>query len=263
MEQGSQEWLEWRRKGIGASDIAAILGVSPYSTPYQIWREKIGRSTGFAGNFATQRGTELEAKARARYELVSLEDMPPALAIHPKYDILRVSLDGRSADGRRILEIKCPGRESHASARAGRVPDHYIPQVQFQLAVTGADSCDYFSFFEDEHAIVEVISDVEYQGELVAKALDFWELVKAGTPPPLTDQDDKVIDAGEVFEICRELENKKDKLKKSDLEKMKERVISLGGHSRVRCGRVLVTRSRSASGKDSYRLTISKGATNG
>jgi len=260
MEQGSLEWLEWRRKGIGASDMAAILGVSPYSTPYQIWCEKTGRSTGFVGNFATQRGTELEAKARARYELISLEDMPPALAMHPKYEILRVSLDGRSADGHRILEIKCPGIQSHATAVAGQVPDHYIPQVQFQLAVTGADACDYFSFYNDNHALVEVRPDVEYQGMLVVKALDFWDLVKASTPPPLTDRDDKVIDTGEVFEICRELAEKKDVLKKTDLEKMKERVVLLGGHSRVRCGRVLVTRSRLASGKDSYRLTVSKDA---
>ena len=35
------EWLEARRAGIGASDIAAIMGISPWSTPFQIWASKV------------------------------------------------------------------------------------------------------------------------------------------------------------------------------------------------------------------------------
>ena len=37
------EWLEWRRQGIGSSDSASIMGTSPYTTPYQLWEEKLGR----------------------------------------------------------------------------------------------------------------------------------------------------------------------------------------------------------------------------
>ncbi len=38
-EQRSEEWLKLRREGLGASDIPAVLGISPYKTPYQLWAE--------------------------------------------------------------------------------------------------------------------------------------------------------------------------------------------------------------------------------
>jgi putative phage-type endonuclease len=263
--QNTPEWLEWRRKGIGASEMAAILGVCKYSTPYRVWCEKTGRSKGFAGNFATERGHELEAKARARYELVSMEDMPTACAEHLKYSILRCSLDGVREDFKKILEIKCPGKESHEIAASGKVPDHYFPQVQFQLMVTGADECEYFSYFVDKegnesHAIVNVKPDLEYQGMLVVKALEFWKLVESDTRPALADDDDLLVDDGAVATLCEKL-TAKDGLSKSEIDQIKESVIRLGGHSRIRSGRVLVTRSRTSSGKDSYRATIAKAST--
>lgn len=263
MEQGTEEWKEWRRKGIGASDIAAIIGVCKYSTPYKVWLEKTGKSKGFEGNFATERGSELEPKVRARYEFLSMEDMPPGLAVHPKYEMFRASLDGRRVDGRKILEMKVPSRESHLEALSGKVPAHYIPQTQFQLGVTGADVLDYFSFNDREpdleiSAIVEVIPDIEYQGMLFAKGLEFWELVTSNTPPPLTDRDDKLIESGPAFEICHRLVKEKETLKKSVADRLKAEAIEAGGHSRIRCGKILLTKSLNKAGAFTYRMTVGK-----
>ena len=36
-----KEWLEWRRKGIGGSDVAAIMGISPFRTARDIYYDKI------------------------------------------------------------------------------------------------------------------------------------------------------------------------------------------------------------------------------
>lgn len=257
--QGSKEWMDWRRQGIGASEVAAIVGVCKYSTPYKVWKEKTGVSEGFAGNFATERGSELEPKVRARYELMALEDMAPAIAEHPTFTICRASLDGISKDRKLILEIKCPSKDSHLEALAGKVPDHYKPQVQYQLAVTGADKCHYFSYYDRDpeiemSALVEVIPDFPYQGFLFDAVLRFWELVKSKTPPPLTDNDEKEIESGEAFEICQRLMNEKATLKKSESDSLKETAIRLGGHSRIRCGKVLLTKSVTGT----YRLTLSK-----
>ncbi len=41
LEQGTPEWLEWRKNGIGSSDIATIMGANPYQTPYQLWEENL------------------------------------------------------------------------------------------------------------------------------------------------------------------------------------------------------------------------------
>lgn len=38
-----EKWLEERRKGIGGSDAAALVGMNSYSTPYMVWADKTGR----------------------------------------------------------------------------------------------------------------------------------------------------------------------------------------------------------------------------
>ncbi len=252
MEQGSNEWLEWRRKGIGASDVATIIGASPWSTPYQLWLDKTGRKQAFEGNAATVRGQELESKARSRYELETLEDMPPGIAIHPKYDICRASLDGIRADNKLILEIKCMGEKNHALAMAGQIPEYYIPQMQFQLAATGADVCHFFAFGPDESSkLIEVVPDIKMQGELISAAMTFWEkFVLADIAPPLESADDKEVDPKEFEELFV--------MAASGHEKSKAEIIRLGGHTKIRCGKYLLSKSITKSGKDTYRLTVKK-----
>ncbi len=257
IRQGTEAWKLWRRQGIGASEIAAIIGVSPYSTAYQVWLEKSGIIDTFKGNFATDRGTELEGKARALYELVCLEDAPPALAVHPKYEMLRASLDGMRADGKLIVEIKCPGEESHNAALAGKVPEHYKPQVQFQLAVTGAEMCHYFSYREESYALVEVTPDIEYQGFLVNEALKFWDLVKSKKPPLLTDKDAKWSDDETVLIFFEELLKVKDDKQKREI--WGKKITDLAEHPKVltKLGRVT---SVQRNGKHSYfKVTENKG----
>lgn len=260
MEQGSQAWHEWRKQGIGASEMAAIMGLSPYSTPMKVWKEKLGLAEAFEGNFATERGSELEAKARARYELKSMNDFPPALAVHPKYEFLRASLDGISDDKKTILEIKVPGKETHENAKLGIVPDHYMIQIQMQLLVTGADECHFFTYSDkdDSDALVIVQPILDIQAMIVIEAEKFWNLVKNKIPPPLTDKDEKEFTSGFVFNLCKSLETSSDKMNKKAADEIKAQIIKEAGHPRVRCGNVLVTKSVTASGKDSYRLTIKK-----
>lgn len=252
MEQGSKEWLEWRKQGIGASEVAALVGASPWSTPYQVWLDKTRRKAAFEGNAATIRGQELESKARSRYELETLEDMPPGIATHPKYEICRASLDGIRADKKLILEIKCMGAANHALAMSGVIPEYYIPQIQFQLAVTGADMCHFFAFGPDESSqLIEVLPDIKMQGELIATVLEFWEKhIIPDVAPPLTDKDDKEVEEKDFLDLFRLVE--------AGQEKMREVIIQQGGHNRIRCGKYLLTKSKTKTGKDTYRLTVKK-----
>lgn len=264
MIQGSDLWKKWRSEGLGASEIAAVVGVCPYKTPYQLWLEKTGRAKGFEGNSLTQHGQETEAKARARYELLTMEDMPPACATHPKYEICRASLDGLKADNSLVLEIKCPmGAATLDAARAGKVPEHYAAQVQYQLAVTGADLLHFFVYHAgtEQDALVEVKPDIKHQGELIAAALEFWKLVKSDTPPPLTERDVKVVTSDGIRKICARLKQLKDltdKVAKKESDELKAQVIELGGHNKVRCDDVLVSKSILKTGKASFRLTITE-----
>lgn len=255
--QNSPEWHARRLRGVGASEVAAVLGICPYNTAYQLWQVKTRRVEGFEGNSFTLHGQETEGRARARYELLTMEDMPPAFAQHPKYEVCFANLDGINSDNSLILEIKCPkGRSTLDSALANTVPAHYIPQVQYQLAVTGADLLHFFVYHDEtkQQALVEVKPDIEYQGMLINEVLKFWEFVKTDTPPPLTDRDVKEITNNTVISAhCALLKELKDNKKaKVESDKLKAKIIELGGHSKIRCGDVLI--SKNAKG---YRMTVS------
>ena len=65
-EQGSPEWLAMRRTKIGASDAPIIMGVSPWTTPLQLWEQKV-LGTSRAKTFFMQEGIDWEPKIREWY----------------------------------------------------------------------------------------------------------------------------------------------------------------------------------------------------
>ena len=144
--QGSPRWHEWRAGGIGGSDAAAILGLSPWCAPLLLWQRKTGRAPEQEVSFAMRRGQKLEPVARRLYEGLVGWEAPPVCVEHPTRPWLRVSLDGLDPWGDVPLEIKCPNGDAHRLALDGRVPDYYAPQVQFQLLVTGARVLHYVSY---------------------------------------------------------------------------------------------------------------------
>ena len=153
--QGSPEWLAWRREGLGGSDIAAILGLSPYAdaTRESVFRAKVQGEERVA-NFAMRRGTRLEPAARHAYSLRARCQAPPACVEMAGMPWARVSLDGLCSNGaaiasevvRWILELKCPGWEAHDLALEGVVAQHFEVQCQWQMLVCGLDRCDFSSF---------------------------------------------------------------------------------------------------------------------
>lgn len=194
LPQNSKEWLAWRTSGLGASDAPVIMGVSPFTTRFELWLEKTGK--GERPDFhpmavrAMARGTLLEPIARAAYEASAGGLKFEALnVIHNEHDFIRASLDGYNASVNRIVEIKCPGKADLAEAAKGRVPKKYLPQVQLQLLVTGALSCDYYTFDGKKGTSIEVLPDLGYQKKLENELIEFWRLVTTKTPPNLSFKD--------------------------------------------------------------------------
>lgn len=210
MSQGTEQWLQWRSKGLGASDAPIIMSVSPYKTRIQLWEEKIGIAKPFEGNWATQRGTNLEPKARACYELEHGVEMLPILAEHKEYPFIRASLDGYNAKLNRILEIKCPRRFDHEKALAGEVPEKYYAQIQHQFLVTGAFDAHYYSFDGEKGVTITVVPSVEYCEKLLNELIYFWDLVQKRIEPdpdPKRDyqkiQDDALFGYTEEWRIAK------------------------------------------------------------
>jgi len=120
--QGSVEWHELQRN---ASETPIVLGVSPWTRPYQLWQQKLGLATQEI-NSAMLHGTELEPAARAAYERLTGLVMQPLVMVDGDYS---ASLDGMTLAGDRLVELKCPfkGRQSTLwkSVEERRLPEHY------------------------------------------------------------------------------------------------------------------------------------------
>ena len=133
MAQGSPEWHEHRRRYRNASETPAVLGISPWHTPYQLWQMKLGLIEQEVTP-AMRHGSEIEPAARSAYEHQTGRVMQPLVVVDGEYS---ASLDGMTLGGERIVEIKCPvkGRDSTLwkTVEAGRLPEYYEKQVEHQL----------------------------------------------------------------------------------------------------------------------------------
>jgi putative phage-type endonuclease len=184
LQQGTTAWLAWRRGGIGASDAPAIMGVSPWMDLETLWLDKTGRRRGGFSNHAMRRGQRLEPEARALYIRTTRVRVEPVCLEHGAHPWMRGSLDGISADGSVVLEVKCPGATDHAVALRGDVPAKYVPQLQHLLAVSDAEVCHYWSYRDGEGTLIEVAADPGYIRRLVERERDFWQHVLDDRCPP-------------------------------------------------------------------------------
>jgi putative phage-type endonuclease len=221
----NESWHEWRSKGIGSSDAPAVMGVSPWSTAYELWERKTGKVTKDFSNWATDRGNRLEPAARAYIELTTGLAFPATLAVNEQFPFIRASLDGYNAEEGIILEIKCPGKGDHATAQDGKVPDKYWPQLQHQLLATpAAKSAIYFSFDGDSGVRVDVQRDPEYQARLFERLVKFWKCIKDDTPPDLAEKDFKKVRNAELTALLREYWDLKGQVEK--IEELKATILN-------------------------------------
>lgn len=156
MMQGTEEWLRARIGKVTASRIADLMAKTKtgYSTSRKNYASElvIERLTGEPvpqyQNAAMAYGTECEPEARAAYSFqmnVDVEEV--GFIAHPTINDAGASPDGLvGADG--LVEIKCPNTATHIEQllRPGFVAGQYELQMQFQMACTGRQWCDYVSY---------------------------------------------------------------------------------------------------------------------
>jgi putative phage-type endonuclease len=192
MKQNTEAWHAWRDKGLGSSDAATIMGVSPYSNLRLLYLDKTNRSKNDQDHWGTRRGKELEDTARTYFEVhLDMADYPPRDFEHHQYPFLRCSLDGWNAKDETILEIKCPGKEEHEATRDHQtVPEKYFWQIQHQLMVTGAKRAIFASYhpeFYPKGAKVWLAPDTEAIKRLAQRAIFIWDLLQQDIDPSLSD----------------------------------------------------------------------------
>lgn len=257
LTQGSLDWLQWRKRGLGASTAPIIMGASPWCTRYQLWMQLTGRAPEFSGNWATERGQLLEPKARASYQLMSDMDLPSMCVEMIEYPWIKASLDGFNEEAGVILEIKAPGRDDHKLAKEGSVPAKYIWQLEHQLFVTGAKEVHYVSFYKDkktgkEDRALVVYKSCDMRRESLFKELRaFWDFVERDCPPQLTKDDIIELDDQQAVFLASEIKIRKrreiglsKRLKEvnDELEELKIKLRKLNDHPKITCCGVSLTR---------------------
>ena len=187
--QGTPEWHEHRAKYRNASETAAVMGVSPWQTPYELWLVKTCRKF-TAETDAMRHGTATEPAARAAFELESGLIMQPLVMVDGDYS---ASLDGITLAGDTIVEVKCPYKgqtsELWQTVHAGSVPAHYMLQVQHQLLVSKAKIAYLWVYDGNEGIGIIIEPDAETFEQIKAAWEPFQLYLDNDTPPPLTDQD--------------------------------------------------------------------------
>jgi putative phage-type endonuclease len=229
VEQGTEEWLKWRKTLITATDCPVIMGSSPWSTPYKCWQNKLGLLGDQAPNAAMQRGKELEPLAREWFSKTICE-MNPKVIESSEYSFIGASLDGISNLGNHILEIKCGSEKLHALAKDGIIPEYYKDQIQHQLLVTRAGSCFYVSFDGIDGIIIRVEPDPTFAERFLKKARDFWKCVANAEPPAMSQKDYKDMTLEPKWELYTNMyKNIEDSIKKMETQKslIRQTLISL------------------------------------
>ena len=242
-EQGSKEWLEMRRRYIGASDCATILKIDPWKTQYDLFEEKLGLVT-TKENEAMRRGKELEPKAREEFEKVTGIKVEPRVMFHPDINYMMASMDGISDDGKTGVELKCPGPLTYKLAMEGKVPENYQAQLQHQMAVTGLKTLFYFCFDGETGILLEIERNDSYIEIIYREEEEFWNRLQNFDPPPLSNKDFIPMDSLEWNQTAYEYSMMKKMREKYEREEeaLRQRLIDLAGSKSAQGGGIQISR---------------------
>lgn len=187
------EWLEWRRKGIGSSDAAAVAGLDPYKSPLAVYLEKVGEVTDDEQSEAAYWGLRLEDVLAEEYRRRTGRRVRRRNAIlqHPDYPWMLANLDREIVGEPGLLEIKTTSAYLRDQWGEDKAPDKYVLQCQHQMAVTGRQWADLAVLIGgQEFRIVRVHRDEDLIQTLIDIERRFWEEHVVPRIPPEPDGHD-------------------------------------------------------------------------
>lgn len=205
----TERWHDERRLGIGGSDIAAIAGLSKYSSPMSVYLDKIGAGERIEQNAAMEWGTRLEETVAVKFAdehpeyLVGRKVEPDGDEFtfwHPELPWAYAHVDRQlyslDADDPQtpvaVWECKTAGRESKYHnwlADDGEtfiIPESVMAQVQWEIACLGVEFGWLSVLFEGrEYHEFLIERDEELIQYLLEIGASFWKLVETRTPPAI------------------------------------------------------------------------------
>jgi len=183
--------------GISGTKIAPIAGLSPYNTPFDVYMSCTGRDKQDE-SFHYERGQFMEPALLQWYAYrTGAKIQPPEKLFHQEHDyILAISdayawLPGEHAP--RNIEIKAPnwrGLSHWGKPGTDEIPDYYLPQVMWEMAVSGTNITDVICYQDGDIAIYHVHYDHVFFCMLRDIAHEFWFNHVIPDIPPAIDESD-------------------------------------------------------------------------
>jgi putative phage-type endonuclease len=209
-----EDWLQMRRTGLGGSDIGAILGLSPYRTPVDVWAEKTGRSPGQDETLQMRFGTYAEEFVSREYTVKTGNEVQrfTSMLRHPVAPVLGnvdrlvipkgAKIASHKQEIRTDLGLECKTANAFAAFNSDdwgeegtdQIPPSYLVQCATYMALTGCSLWDLAVLFGNQEVrIYNLKRDAELEGEIIARASEWWDrhIVADVAPEPTCDSDIK------------------------------------------------------------------------
>ena len=183
-----EDWLRYRKCGITGTDAGAILGLNPYRSAFQVYYDKISDTIGDIDNEAMRQGRDLEDYVAQRFTEATGLKVRRANAIYQseEHPLLLADFDRLIVGQKAGLECKTVSPFSADKWTDGKIPAHYMAQVNHYLAVSGFD-CWYIAalIFGKELVIHKITTDKEVLNNLIAKEEHFCKYNVMPEIPPV------------------------------------------------------------------------------
>lgn len=184
------EWLAERRKGIGGSDAAAILGLNAYCSPFDVYADKLGLKPEIQDNEAMRQGRDLESYVAARFTEQTGKKLRRKNAIlqHPEYPWMLANVDRMVIGESAGFEAKTTSILNKTDFKNGEYPDNYYVQCMHYMAVTGLPKW-YLGVLvlNKGFHVFEILRDEGEIDALIQAEKTFWEEHVLKEIPPAFD----------------------------------------------------------------------------
>ncbi|MBQ3422550.1 MAG: YqaJ viral recombinase family protein [Romboutsia sp.] len=233
-----KEWLLKRKEGIGGSDVASILGISPYKSSVSVYMDKVSEEgeTNDECTYKLELGNKLEDFVAKEFTLKTNKKVSNVNGIlkNEKYPYSIANIDKAVVGERAFLE--CVVTNSFAKKKyKNEVPSHIKAQCYHYMAITGATHCYVAILVGNEEVIIHKLDrDENAINEIMKIEKEFWETYVLGNNIPLPDGSedyskfisglyentiDEVLVIFEKEEILNKYDEVKSKIKELDKEK--------------------------------------------
>lgn len=172
-----EEWLRWRRKGIGGSDAATVVGLNPYSSLYELWADKQGFLPAKEDTETMRTGRDLERYVADRFCEATGKKVQKLsyMYCHNEHPFIIANIDRKVVGENAGLECKTTSPYNKTDFAEGNVQLNYLCQCWHYMNVMGYDRM-YLAVLVLGKGFYwyTVEQDKEQQQALLKAEVDFW-----------------------------------------------------------------------------------------